>query len=823
MAAARTLNQYGLNAHLVEKDKRLGGHAVQWACMATDQCRYCGACLSVELADRIGRTAEIQVHLDTRIETLQPNGEGYRATLSGPASLELNVDGIILATGMRPFDAARIESLQYGRHPRVITTADLNRLLQSETLRDLIGQTPDPAIAFIQCVGSRNKQLGNDYCSQVCCKVALRQAGKLRSLMPEARLSIFHIDLQLIGKEIRSQARELMGEVDLLQGVAGEIRVDAENDRLVIVREDPASGARKAYPFDLVVLAVGMRPADDLGKLLGALGLPFDPWGFLSGRTPLPDRLEVAGAGRFPTDIAGSMLQGANAAHRIATALSASAAKKTPGAVAVFGSGREGASVAGALQAAGFGTLLLDAQSVPERSAEGYELISGAQVTGLDGTAGNYTLRYLHEGRAAQRRVMAFVVANGTERRPVATSLPVAHLSDLQKTLEKDRDQIPSRVIFWLDHNGPEDKTNFRSALEMAVDLSDTGHQVTLIMERVLVHDPLGQQLYDRARGQGVRFLRATDAGAVSIARTENGFQVTLQDSTLPDMQLTLDCDLVVASEQVLPGPQMNRIAAMIKESLDREGFAQAANVRLKPVNSRKKGIFYAGSCHEENDATDLEREIRNLICQLDLMDQRPVGADEASVIDEGLCGRCLTCFRTCPHGAVAFVGDRQPRIQAEACVGCGRCVSQCPARAIRQGEQVLENGAPARTVVYACGRSGYLAANLAREAGLIDLNENLAIVRVPCCRSRIGVQELLAPLLAGARRVVVAACHPGNCQSVDTAQKQEPRPNDALINRGLTGQDVSWHTLAANEPLSLNRILKSEAADSGNAEQEDA
>ena len=48
----------------------------------------------------------------------------------------------------------------------------------------------EPAIAFVQCVGSRNRALGHDYCSQVCCKVALRQAGKLKHLLPGARAGV---------------------------------------------------------------------------------------------------------------------------------------------------------------------------------------------------------------------------------------------------------------------------------------------------------------------------------------------------------------------------------------------------------------------------------------------------------------------------------------------------------------------------------------------------------------------------------------------------------------------------------------------------------
>ena len=807
MAAAKVLSQYGLYVHLVEKGPHLGGHAVRWACMATDQCRNCGACLSVEMVDRTQRAVNIKVYVNTHLEALNASGPGYRAILTGPAPTELTVDGIVVATGMQPFDPSIIESLHYGHHPRVITTAELNRLLQTNTLAELIGHNADPAIAFIQCVGSRNKRLGNDYCSQVCCKVAVRQAAKLRHLMPQAGLSIFHIDLQLIGKEIRSQARDLQNDVTLLQGVTGEIRIDPETDRLVIVREDATSGLRQAHSFDLVVLAVGMRPADHLRPLLDPLGVHFDSWGFLSGQDPLPSRLQVAGAGRFPTDIVGAMLEGANAAHRIAADLGGAPAGGKSATVAIFANGQEGHHVARAVQAAGYSPLVVDAGETPGKPVSDYEQVASAHITGLDGTAGCYTLRYVHGGKSVQRQIMALVVANGTVNGP-APSSPVVDLAFIEQALPDALEKIPSRIVLWLDRHGPERKTNFRRALESAVALSASGRQVTVIMERVLVHGPDGQQLYDRARGQGVRFLRATDAAAVTIVRIDGGLELTVEDSTLPGVPLSLECDLVATSGQILPDPHTAAVAGLIKESLDREGFAQAANVRLRPINSRKKGIFYVGTCHEENNAADIDREIRNLICQLALMDRQAPVLDDTAHIDEGRCGRCLTCFRTCPHGAVAIMRANQPQVQSQACMGCGLCVAQCPARAISLGQDPLEKGAQGQTVVYACGRSGYLAATRALEDGLITLDETVSIVRVPCCRSRIGVQELLDPLLAGARRVVVAACHTGNCQSVDTGQTADVSLRQRVQAIGLLDQEICWRTVAANEPAGFSRIL---------------
>lgn len=808
LAAARTLERYGLKAHLVEKQGRLGGQAVRWACMATDHCRNCGACLSVELVDQIERHSSTQVYLNTRIEALVPLSGGFRATLSGARQCELTVDAVVLATGMRVFDPSVLEPLQYGRHPRVITTADLNRLLQTEKFADLLGENRTPAIAFIQCVGSRNKSLGNDYCSQVCCKVAMRQAGKLRQLLPEARLSICHIDLQLIGKEIRSQAAEIMDSVNFLQGVTGEIRIDAEADKLVIIREDPERGERQAHYFDLVVLAVGMRPAGDLKELLRPLGVPFDSWGFISGEAPLPSRLQVAGAGKFPTDITGAIQQGINAAHRIATGLEKAAVQAPRSSVAVFGAGWEGRRVARAVQAAGHDTLLLDAEPSEEKNIEAYELIPAAHIVGLGGTAGKYTLQYRQNGQTTKRQVAAVIIANGVTRRAMDPALPVVSLSEMEQTLVADWKQIPARVVFWLDHHGPEYKTNFRRALESAIDLTASGRQVSIIMERVLVHDPGGQQMYDRARRQGVRFLRAVDAGSIKLERKDDDVAIRLKEATLPAMELCLTCDLVVASDQILPGPHTAHISGLIKEPVDREGFAQSANVRLRPIGSRKRGIFYVGGCHEENDAGDLDREIQNLLCRLALMNQTPPDADEAARIDEGLCGRCLTCFRTCPHGAVAIVRESQPEIQPEACMGCGRCAAQCPAQAISLDQAPLDVGRLTRTVVYACRRSGYLAAEKALAEGLIAAQEAVSIIPVACCRSRIGVNELLKPLALGARRVVVAACHQGNCRSLDTGRTADAHLEGRARSMGLQADDIRWHAVAANEPLKMSGIL---------------
>ncbi len=45
MSVAEALANLGIRVTLVERECLLGGHAAKWACMATDECARCSACL----------------------------------------------------------------------------------------------------------------------------------------------------------------------------------------------------------------------------------------------------------------------------------------------------------------------------------------------------------------------------------------------------------------------------------------------------------------------------------------------------------------------------------------------------------------------------------------------------------------------------------------------------------------------------------------------------------------------------------------------------------------------------------------------------------
>ena len=115
-------------------------------------------------------------------------------------------------------------------------------------------------IAFVQCAGSRDEN-HLPYCSGVCCLASLKQSTYLLEQYPEARATIFFIDIRALGRYedffTKVQADE---RVTLIKGKAGEISEDPQTGLVTVQVEDQATGKMLKDQFDLVVLATGMVP-----------------------------------------------------------------------------------------------------------------------------------------------------------------------------------------------------------------------------------------------------------------------------------------------------------------------------------------------------------------------------------------------------------------------------------------------------------------------------------------------------------------------------------------------------------------------------------
>jgi heterodisulfide reductase subunit A len=321
LAAALELAALNIRTVVVEKSPYLGGHAALYSCKATDACVKCGACLVDEKRRLTQAHPGITVMTRSRMIDVR-RGDHFEAVIetavadADPQARTLKAQAVILAAGFHPF---RPETKPYGyaRFENVVTNLELERMLQRDSVPVRpSGGSPPTAIAFIQCVGSRDATLGHLWCSRVCCGSALRMARLIRTRRPEIEIAFFYIDIQSFGKDFETFYGKVKNEVRLIRTLPGDIYSTADR-RLRVTYFDPATRQGRDDLFDMVVLSVGMTPAADASQLADLLGATPQANGFFKEVTA-GSGVFPAGAVCGPMSIAESAASGGRAALRAA-------------------------------------------------------------------------------------------------------------------------------------------------------------------------------------------------------------------------------------------------------------------------------------------------------------------------------------------------------------------------------------------------------------------------------------------------------------------------------------------------------------------------
>jgi len=237
--------------------------------------------------------------------------------------LEREVGAIVVATGFDPFNARLKPEYGYKIYHNVMTSLELERLCEAggPTGGRLVvnGQEPENVV-FIHCVGSRDKTVGREYCSRVCCMYTAKQAHYIKEKIPQARVTVCCTDIRAYGKGYEQFYERVQKEgVIYRRGMVSEIY--RRGEKLVVRAEDTLLGEFFEEEADLVVLAVGLVPSVDSAKLAEALSLPLDSDGFFSEAEPKLEAVEskipgifLAGCCQGPKDITDSVTQASAAA-----------------------------------------------------------------------------------------------------------------------------------------------------------------------------------------------------------------------------------------------------------------------------------------------------------------------------------------------------------------------------------------------------------------------------------------------------------------------------------------------------------------------------
>jgi len=241
----------------LDHDKRLSlfdevtlGFTEDKARLESERCLNCGGCC--ECMECVSACEVVAIDHDMEEETIK-----------------VDVGAVILATGFKIFDPSSLVQYGYGRFPEVYTSLEFERLNNATgpTSGKIVmknGRTPE-RIAIIHCVGSRDTRYQR-YCSRVCCMYSIKFAHLVKE-KTGAEVWEFYIDIRSAGKlyeEFYSRVQE--EGVHFIRGRVAEV-TDINDDptdfgRVTVVAENTLTRRIKRIPVDMVILSVGLVPAD---------------------------------------------------------------------------------------------------------------------------------------------------------------------------------------------------------------------------------------------------------------------------------------------------------------------------------------------------------------------------------------------------------------------------------------------------------------------------------------------------------------------------------------------------------------------------------
>ncbi len=232
-------------------------------------------------------------------------------------TVELKVGAVVWATGWKPYDAARIQPYGYDRFQNVITSVELERIMDpngptgGRLVRPSDGKEAKN-IAFIQCAGSRDRN-HLKHCSRICCMASLKQSTYLREKFgDEGKATIYYIDIRAIDRIEDFYARvKADPNVSFIKSKVASITEDHATGDVILHGVDTEGYHRYSNRHDLCVLAIGMEPSVPADQF--PTELVVDENGFIQ-RDPANGAIFAAGCSEDALDVNRAVQSGTAAA-----------------------------------------------------------------------------------------------------------------------------------------------------------------------------------------------------------------------------------------------------------------------------------------------------------------------------------------------------------------------------------------------------------------------------------------------------------------------------------------------------------------------------
>ena len=199
LKAALSLSEKETHVFVIEKEAAVGGWVAKWKDLfLTDET---GDAIIKRLYEELKKRQNVTIFLNS--EVVGNTGSIGNISLKikqKEEEFDITVGSVLVATGFEPYKPKEDE-FGFASVPNVITLPEFKQLIDHEKNTLTYNGKPVHNIAYIYCVGSRQPEGENTYCSRYCCTATIHAANQVRNKFRDIQNYHFTRGVRSYGKQ----------------------------------------------------------------------------------------------------------------------------------------------------------------------------------------------------------------------------------------------------------------------------------------------------------------------------------------------------------------------------------------------------------------------------------------------------------------------------------------------------------------------------------------------------------------------------------------------------------------------------------------------
>jgi heterodisulfide reductase subunit A-like polyferredoxin len=331
---------------------------------------------------------------------------------------------------------------------------------------------------------------------------------------------------------------------------------------------------------------------------------------------------------------------------------------------------------------------------------EKIQVFTHATIEDITGYIGNYTTRIQNGQSNMELTHGIIIVATGAEEykpkeylyreeKQVLTQKEVEKRISLgELSIEDGQNIVMIQCVGSRDEERPYcSRICCTSAIKNALKIKEMNPTANIyILYRDIRTYGFREDYYQKAREEGIIFVRYIQKNKPIVKKEGGKLRVFVKELLLDD-ELSIETDLLVLSNGIVPSSENHTLSQLLKVPLNQTGFFLEAHTKLRPVDFATDGIFLAGLAHSPkfiDESISQAYAAVSRACTILTKKQLELPGKVARVLED-LCVGCGLCVEVCNYNAIELVlkkvkgkEKRIAQVNEALCKGCGACSGAC-------------------------------------------------------------------------------------------------------------------------------------------------